>query len=359
MQPHPPTSPPPEEAPKPLPPWMALGPLERVSNAVHHFIRSGTLLMFMSAFVFGVALFMIWRQLSTHSWSAVLDAFGRIPSEGFFFASILVIASYTLITFNDRLALKIIGRQLKRRQHMAASVAGYAIARSLGYAFLTAATARMRLYAAAGLTAAETGRLSLYTGLTAQAGAATACALGLLIGVNQLMHRAQIPRSISVGLALALLIIVFVWVKNNARGGPNARENSPSAWMLVKHIMAAALAWICAAGVLYQLMDVRGLAFPAFVAGFVLATVAGALSGVPGGLGVFEATMLAFMPRAQGLPSTAAALIVYRLMYNAAPLAFAAAVLAWDQWGAAHRAASRRAARKAKAQCPDKPDTGD
>jgi uncharacterized membrane protein YbhN (UPF0104 family) len=88
-----------------------------------------------------------------------------------------------------------------------------------------------------------------------------------------------------------------------------------------------------------------GLHFPAFVAAFVIATIAGALSGVPGGLGVFEAAMIAFMPSTQGLVGTAAALVLYRLIYNVAPLIFAAIVLAWDQWSAAHRAARRRAER--------------
>jgi uncharacterized membrane protein YbhN (UPF0104 family) len=174
-------------------------------------------------------------------------------------------------------------------------------------------------------------------------GAATACAIGLLLGANNLMQRSHFSRALLIGVALALILVVFVWVRNNAKGGPNARDNSPTAWVLIKHIGAAALAWICAAGVLEQLMTVHGgLRFPAFVAVFVVATVAGALSGVPGGLGVFEATIIA-LTRAQGLASTAAALIVYRLMYNLVPLAFAACVLALDQWGAARRAARRRA----------------
>jgi phosphatidylglycerol lysyltransferase len=334
-------------SPQGVSPLAQIGPIERFSNLAHHIVRSGLLLMILCGAVFLVALWVLYLQLSRHHWSEVVDALYAIDAFRFWSAVVLMIGSYTLITFNDRLALKLIGREIKRREHMAASVAGYAIARSLGYAFITAATARMRLYAAAGLTAAETGRLSLYTGLTAQMGAASALAFGLILGANDMMRRAHTPRSIAVGCAIALLIVVFVWVRNNARGGPFAREDGPTRLSLVSHILAAAGAWLCAAGVLFQLMTIHGgLHFPAFVAAFVIATVAGALSGVPGGLGVFEAAMIAFMPSTQGLVGTAAALILYRLIYNVAPLTFAAIVLAWDQWAAAHRAARRRAAKR-------------
>jgi uncharacterized membrane protein YbhN (UPF0104 family) len=176
-------------------------------------------------------------------------------------------------------------------------------------------------------------------------GAATALAFGLMLGANDLMRRAHTPRSIGVGIAIGLLIVVSVWVRNNARGGHFARPDGPTWVTLTAHISAAAGAWVCATGVLYQLMVIHGgFHFPAFMACFVVATIAGALSGVPGGLGVFEATMLAFMPAdTRDLPETAAALILYRLMYNAAPLVFAAVVLAIDQWRGARRAALRRA----------------
>jgi phosphatidylglycerol lysyltransferase len=339
-----------DEAPKAealsqsLSPLARAGPLERLARLERRFIRSGFLLLVLSAAVFLIALYVIWLQVSRHGLKEIIDALYAIDAFRFWTAALLVVGSYTLITYNDRLALKLIGREVERRKHMAASVAGYAIARSLGYAFITAATARMRLYASAGLTAAETGRLSLYTGLTAQMGAATAMAFGLMLGANDLMRRVHTPRSIGIGIAIGLLLCVFVWVRNNARGGHFARPDGPTRVSLIAHIAAAAGAWFCATGVLFQLMVIHGgLHFPAFMACFVVATIAGALSGVPGGLGVFEATMLAFMPQdTRVLPETAAALILYRLMYNAAPLAFAAIVLAIDQWRSARRAALRR-----------------
>ena len=66
---------------------------------------------------------------------------------------------------------------------------------------------------------------------------------------------------------------------------------------------------------------------PAFVVLFVSATLLGIVSHVPGGLGVFEATMLAAAAptaRAQVL----AALLAYRAIYNLLPCALALLALA-------------------------------
>ncbi|MGE3302463.1 MAG: hypothetical protein AB7M12_05060 [Hyphomonadaceae bacterium] len=345
--------PPPSRAPSPNDPSHAKtealappeeeGPIETFGARLRRLFPSGVLLMAGSALVFAVSLWVIWQRLSAHEWAEILGAFKLIEAFNFWTAAALTVASYVLITYNDRLALRLIGREMKRRKHLAASVASYAIARTVGYAFFTAVVARMRLYAAAGLTAAETGRLSLYTGMMAQAGALAAAAIGLLGGAYDLRKYADIPRSISVGGAIALLIPVIVWLRNSAKGAVHAPANAQKLGDLIAHVAAAAFAWACAGAALYQLMpDHGGLHFPAFLACFVLATVVGALSGVPGGFGVFEATMLALATRDETRPSTAAALVMFRLIFNIGPLAFAAALLGLDQWKAARRAALRR-----------------
>src|SRR4029077_1729872 len=61
---------------------------------------------------------------------------------------------------------------------------------------------------------------------------------------------------------------------------------------------------------------------PAFVLLFVTATVLGIVSHAPGGLGVFEATVLtAVAPAARA--QVLAALLAYRLLYNLLPCALA------------------------------------
>ena len=86
-----------------------------------------------------------------------------------------------------------------------------------------------------------------------------------------------------------------------------------------------------AAGVLYVLLpDHTPIDFPSFAATYVLGCILGIASHAPGGIGVFEATMLKFVPA----PSTAsliASLLLFRITYYLAPFVFALALLGADE----------------------------
>ena len=78
---------------------------------------------------------------------------------------------------------------------------------------------------------------------------------------------------------------------------------------------------------LWFLLPTGAIDFPAFVGFFAIAIVAGVLSHVPGGLGVFEAVMLLALRDHVPAESLAAALILYRLIYYVLPLLLALALL--------------------------------
>ena len=92
--------------------------------------------------------------------------------------------------------------------------------------------------------------------------------------------------------------------------------------------MALGVIDLCAAaGVLYVLLpDKTPIDFPSFAATYVLGCILGIASHAPGGIGVFEATMLRFVPA----PSTAslfASLLLFRIICYLAPFVFALALL--------------------------------
>lgn len=63
--------------------------------------------------------------------------------------------------------------------------------------------------------------------------------------------------------------------------------------------------------------------FAAFLLVYLLALAAGVLSHVPGGVGVFEAVLLAAFAGQLGAAPLAAALLLYRLIYVVLPLLLA------------------------------------
>ena len=91
-------------------------------------------------------------------------------------------------------------------------------------------------------------------------------------------------------------------------------------------LLITALDVAAAATVLYLLLP-EAPPFGAFLLVYLLALAAGVLSHVPGGIGVFEAILLAAFADKLGAAPLAAALLLYRLIYVVLPLLVACLLL--------------------------------
>ena len=92
--------------------------------------------------------------------------------------------------------------------------------------------------------------------------------------------------------------------------------------------MVASLDWVAASLALYLLLPAEiHVGFPTFLAMFMAAQIAGIVSNVPGGLGVFETCMLAMLSGGTRHQELLAALIAFRCVYYLVPLALAAILL--------------------------------
>ena len=102
----------------------------------------------------------------------------------------------------------------------------------------------------------------------------------------------------------------------------------PRPGLAASQLVLAILDWVVGGAVLYVLLPAGGpLTFPAFLAIYLLAQIAGVTSQVPGGLGVFEAVIFLFLSPL--LPPTAllGAMLAYRAVYYFLPLGVAAILL--------------------------------
>lgn len=92
------------------------------------------------------------------------------------------------------------------------------------------------------------------------------------------------------------------------------------------------LYWVASAGALYVLLP--GASVPAFalvLGAFIVAHMAGLLSRIPAGLGVFEAVLLVVLSGGPGAASLLAAILAFRLLYHVTPFLMAATVLAIEE----------------------------
>lgn len=271
----------------------------------------------------------------------IRHAFHILPGWQIGVAILLTVASYLMLTLYDRFALRVIGRPLPWRVYGLASFTSYTLSHNLGLALLTGGTARYRVYRAAGLRAGEIGSVialasfSFWNGVILLAGLAAAISThGLLLG-----HWGLSPHWLHlIGLVVATLCVVPVLVRHFGLRAihigewqtplPNAKQGAGMTGIAVLDLAAASAA-------LFILMPAPDpAAYPAFFLGYALAIIVALVSHVPGGLGVFEAVVIATVPgdKAQLL----AALLVYRVIYYLLPLLVAALLLVWHESKAWH-----------------------
>lgn len=267
-------------------------------------------------------------------WRDVRHAFHAIGGWQIAAALAMTAASYLMLTLYDVLALRIIGRPLPYRTAALASFTSYTLSHNLGFALLTGGSARYRVYSAAGLDTPDivkvvaTASMTFWSGVVVMAGIALSFHLGPLT-----LGDVTISTTVQHLVGAAILGATFFVL---ALLGGRPREFRLWRWHFRCPTLAQALGMIAtsaidlalASAALLILVPGAGLhAFPAFFLGYALAIIAALVTHVPGGVGVFEAVMIAVLPGAD--PSRiVAALILYRLIYYVLPLLVAGALLA-------------------------------
>lgn len=296
-----------------------------------------------AAIVVVIAVVAIESMLREFHGVHVAAAMESIPPIRIALALGLTALSYTTLTFYDVMALRIIRRPLPWRIAATASFASYTISHNLGLGFLTGGSARYRIYSAAGLDAIDIGRVIVIAGLTFWCGTIFIAALAMLVvpasSLPAFLPDTSWPRALGGLLAVAL---AAGWLAR----GPIERSwlgrflpslGTPRQAFALIAISTIDLA--AASAALFVLLPHAAPALlPGFVIAYALAITVALVSHVPGGLGVFEAVILATVPADRA--GLAAALIAYRCIYYLLPLIAASVMLAMHEWRSARLAGS-------------------
>ncbi|XAY87447.1 bifunctional lysylphosphatidylglycerol flippase/synthetase MprF (plasmid) [Sphingomonas parapaucimobilis] len=269
--------------------------------------------------------------------SDVRAAFYAIDPRQIMLSVGFTIASYVALTFYDVIALRVIGRRLRWRTAATASFTSYTLSHNLGLGLLTGGSARYRVYAAAGLDGPDIARVIAIASATFWFGVFTVTGLGLLfhegpITVETFVLGQGIVRWLGGAVvAGALGLIVLCALQPGQRIGWRAWSVPlPTPAQAVAQIGIASLDLACASSALFVLLPGASIdLLPAFLLAYALAIIVALVSHVPGGIGVFEAVVLATVPVDR--TELFAALIAYRVLYYLAPLALGIALLAWDE----------------------------
>jgi len=293
---------------------------------------------------FAGALYLLHRELAGFHYKDAVHFLKSLPSERVLQAVLLTAGGYLALTVYDVLAFRSIGKPLAYTKVALASFIGYAFSNALGLPLLTGTPMRYRFYTGWGLSALEVARVVLFGIVSFWLGF---LALG---GVAFLLDPLIVPAALHLGPlhdtrplgALFLLLVAVYLLATVLRRKPVAWRGFelalPAPRLAVLQVADAMLDWAFAAAVLYSLLPASwNVTFPALLGAFLLSQVAGLLSQVPAGLGVFETLMLLLLPRELPRAQLLAALVAFRAVYYFLPLLVAAVLLG------GHEAMKRRA----------------
>src|SRR5580698_4092189 len=104
-----------------------------------------------------------FRQLKLHD---IAEALRAIPRGALIFSFVWTVISYFILTFYDRLGTIYAGHKVSYGKVAFTSFCAYALAHNLGFAAVSGAAVRYRLYAHWGLTPLQIGKTVAFCSLT-------------------------------------------------------------------------------------------------------------------------------------------------------------------------------------------------
>ncbi len=272
----------------------------------------------------------ILHDLSAHvKWSDVQTDIAATSWKLMFFALCWTAFSFVSLSFYDVFAVQsVAGGKVPLPVAGMAGASGYAVSNCLGFSYITGTAIRYRIYASLGL---DLGRVA---GVIATSWVAFWMGLVLILGVLLTLHPEGISKVMPIsettetiiGLSmLAGLVVLFIWLSSGGRrlAFAGVGFDLPGGRLASLLTLAALGDLFGASMALYVLMpDDLGVGFPYFFTVYVAAIAVGILSHAPGGIGVFEATLIAGLG-ASGRSDVIAALLLYRVVYTFLPFGIA------------------------------------
>jgi phosphatidylglycerol lysyltransferase len=278
--------------------------------------------------LFGLAIFTIFLKLRSYEIGDIISGLSSLSVKQLSFAILLTIVSYVALIGYDLVSLYYVRRTLPLRRVAFASVLSYVFSNNLGFTLLTGNAIRYRYYKKFGLDGVEIAKLislciaTFWVGLFASGGVALT-----LFPVSLPDFPPGFPpvRDLS-AVGVVLLAITFGYLLASVLVKKPLtilkRQVSFPDWRVASLQVAVSLVdWFLASLVLYVLLPASSpVGFPLFFTVFMVAQIAGLVSHVPGGLGVFDSIMLwAFSPYMES-SATFGILLIYRIVYYFLPL---------------------------------------
>ena len=300
--------------------------------------------------VFLGAAWLLYERLKRFTFLEIYDALVRIPFSHIIVAVLLTVINYLILVGYDWFAVRWVGeKNLSLRKIALASFTGYAFSYNSG-STLFGTSIRYRLYSAWGVSLVKILELLVILGLTFWFGLFTLAGIVFIAAPFPIPDQIDLPHHMGTltlpftqmhwaGIVLLLISVGYVLLSAIHRKPFKFFRwhiSLPPLKLTLYQIVIACGDLLVAAAVFYSVLPPVEGGYIKVLGVFMLAFVAGVLTHVPGGYGVFEAFIMCFLPKSPASPDEAAAIfaaiIAFRVIYNWIPLLIAAIMLVCNEW---------------------------
>ncbi|KAA5843977.1 bifunctional lysylphosphatidylglycerol flippase/synthetase MprF [Pseudomonas chlororaphis] len=296
--------------------------------------------MVVTLLLFGIALIACRHLLSELDLYALHDSILDVPKPALLGALAATVVGFVILLGYEWSASRYAGVNLSPRTLALGGFTAFAIGNAIGLSLLSGGSVRYRLYARHGVGAGDVAHMTLFASLSLGCALPPLAALATLSNLPAASAALRLSEGLLASIAGAVLLLCAILVigiyrrrlpeqplPNNLLVKAGRRTlRLPGRRLTLLQLLITALDVAAAATVLYLLLP-EAPPFGAFLLVYLLALAAGVLSHVPGGVGVFEAILLAAFADKLGAAPLAAALLLYRLIYVILPMLVACVLL--------------------------------
>ncbi|HEX5583246.1 bifunctional lysylphosphatidylglycerol flippase/synthetase MprF [Gaiella sp.] len=310
--------------------------------------------------VFAAVAYILHGEIARLHFDRVFAHLQAIPRRHVIAALGFTATSYWVLSGYDVLALHYLRRRLPYKRIVFTCFIASAFGHTLGFSAFTGGAIRFRLYASAGITAVEVATIAAFASLSIGIGLSTLAGISLFLSPAQAGAVLHLDHNLTflVGALLLAAVTAYALWSTLSRGALEIRGwalRAPGPTIGLPQVALGVIDLSLAGSVLWWLLPSGShVAFIPFIGAYAIAVIAGIVSHVPGGIGVFETVMLLIL---RGIPPEAllGSLLAYRAIYYLVPLLFGAVLFGHKELSASRSHLARARERAALYVAPVAP----
>jgi uncharacterized membrane protein YbhN (UPF0104 family) len=301
-----------------------------MSRIPRHTLKRFLPLLWLS--IAGVAAWVLVRRIREIDFTDVAQHLSQIPLPTMIAALACAAGVYTTVGLYEGIAVRLASGRNLRWQAFRTAVIANPLGRAIGVAMVSGGALRYRMYAPEGLSLKEIGAVILLVAMPYVFGVGWLIDLSLLLHLDEARRAFQLPLAAVatfgvLGLAKDIGWLAFVATRTQpiVIGGQSIRL--PALRDALVQIAFGLTQISLMTTILYLFMPPElDMTWPAFVAVYCIAFVAGQLSNVPAGLGVLEAALFLMLPHVPP-GKLVGSVLAYRAVYELVPIGVALVLL--------------------------------